>query len=134
MKKLLLVSMLVLSSLSFAARGDRGGEGGDFYSLYNSAYQASGNPTMHKELGIEDGEAEKVKTIINDGWYKLKVLEADKLKEVFAIDKLLVDGEGNQKKIQSHMGKINDISDKMEKAYDDMKAELSKIMDVDKLK
>ena len=134
MKKLLLVSMLVLSSLSFAARGDKGSEGGDFYSLYNSAYEASGNPTMHKELGIEDGEVEKVKSIINNCWYNLKVLEADKLKEVFAVDMLLVDGEGNRDKIKGHMSAINDINVKMDKEYNDMKAKLGEIMDVDKLK
>ena len=133
MKKMVLVLMLVvLSSLSFAARGDKG-EGADFYSLYNSAYEASGNPTMHKDLGIETGEVEKVKSIINKGWYDIKILEADKLKEVFAIDKYLVDGEGNRDKIKKHMDEIRKISDKMDKVYEDMKAELNKIMHVDKL-
>lgn len=134
MKKMFLVLMLVvLSSLSFAARGDKGGEGGDFYSLYNSAYEAAGTPTMHKDLGMENGDAEKVKSIINKGWYEIKILETDKLKEVFAIDMYLVDGPGNQKKIQGHLEKIRKISDEMDKVYDKMKADLSKVMDVDKL-
>lgn len=133
MKKMFLVLMLVvLSSLSFAARRDNG-SGADFYSLYNSAYEAAGTPTMHKDLGMENGDAEKVKSIINNGWYEIKVLETDKLKEVFAIDKLLVDGPGNQKKIESHLEKISKISDKMEKVFEDMKADLGEVMDVDKL-
>lgn len=133
MKKMFLVLMLVvLSSLSFADRGDKG-SGSDFYSLYNSAYEASGNPSMHKDYGIENDEAEKVRSIINKGWYEIKLLEVDKLKEVFAIDMLLVDGPGNQKKVQNHLEKIRKISDKMSKVHDDTKAELNEVMDVDKL-
>lgn len=132
MKKVLLIAMLVvLSSLSFAKRG---GEGDDFFSLYNSAYTAVETPGMHKEVNMKADEVDKVKDIINKGWYDIKILEVDKLKHVFAIDKLLVDGAGNKGKIDDHIAEIHKISDKMEKVYNDTRAELKKHIDVDKLK
>ena len=133
MKKTLLILMLVvLSSLSFAARGDKGE--GDFYSLYNEAYTAVETPGMHKNVGLKEGHGKMVKDIINKGWYEIKILEVEKLKHVFAIDKLLVDGQGNKKKIDEHIAEIRKISDKMEKVYNDTRAELKKHIDVDKLK
>jgi len=122
----------VLSSLSFAARGDKGE--GDFYSLYNEAYTAVETPGMHKEVNMKADEVDKVKNIINKGWYDIKILEVDKLKHVFAIDKLLVDGAGNKEKIDEHIAEIHKISDKMEKVYNDTRAELKKHINVDKLK
>ena len=133
MKKMFLVLMLVvLSSLAFAARGDKG-QGGDFYSLYDSAYTAVETPEMHKEYGVKNGDAEKVKDIINKGWYDMKMLEADKLKHVFTIDKYMIDGAGNKEKVESEMDKIQEIGEKMTKVYEDTKKELSKVMHADKL-
>lgn len=135
MKKMLLIVMLVvMSAMSFAARGDRSGESSDFYNLYNSAYNAVETPDMHKELGMSKDDMKMVKDIINKGWYEIKMLEADKLKEVFAIDKLMIDGPGNKEKIDEHFKKIEEISAKMTKIYEDTQKELRKHIDVDKLK
>jgi len=134
MKKTLLILMLVvLSSLSFAARGDRG-EGEDFFALYNDAYTAVETPGMHKEIGLEEKNIQIVKDIINKGWYEMKMLEADKLKEVFAVDALLIDGPGNKSKIDKHFDNIRKINDKMTKIKEDTKKECDKHMDFSKMK
>jgi len=131
MKKILLVLMMVvLTSLSFARDRDNA----DFYDLYNEAYTAAETPGMHKDVGMKKDDVQVVRDIINKGWYEIKSLEADKLKEVFAIDKLLVDGPGNKKKIDGHFEKIREISDKMEKVYDNTKKELKKHVNLDKMK
>jgi len=131
MKKILLVLMMVvLTSLSFARDRDNA----DFYDLYNEAYTAAETPGMHKDVGLDKADVEIVKNIINKGWYDLKILEADKLKEVFAIDKLLVDGPGNKEKIDGHFKKIREIDTKMEKVYNDTQKELKKHVDLDKMK
>lgn len=133
MKKVLLIAMLVVvSALSFASRGDKGE--GDFYSLYNEAYTAVETPGMHKDVNMKADEVDKVKNIINKGWYEIKILEVDKLKHVFAIDKLLVDGPGNKEKIDEHIKEIHKLNDEMEKVYNDTRNELKKHIDVDKLK
>lgn len=133
MKKVLLIAMLVVvSALSFASRGDKGE--GDFYSLYNEAYTAVETPGMHKDVNMKADEVDKVKNIINKGWYEIKILEVDKLKHVFAIDKLLVDGPGNKEKIDEHIAEIHKLNDEMEKVYNDTRNELKKHIDVDKLK
>lgn len=133
MKKMLLVLMLVvLSSLSFAQKEGR--EGDDFYTLYNEAYKAVGSPEMHKSIGLKSGEIDIVKEIINQGWYDIKMLEIEKLKHVFAIDKLLVDGEGNKDKVDEHIKELQKISDKMKKIYIDGNVELKKYIDMEKLK
>ena len=134
MKKTLLILMLVvLSSLSFAARGDHG-EGEDFFALYNDAYTAVETPGMHKEIGLEEKNIQIVKDIINKGWYEMKMLEADKLKEVFAVDALLIDGPGNKSKIDKHFDNIRKINDKMTKIKEDTKKECDKHMDFSKMK
>ncbi|GLI57440.1 hypothetical protein PM10SUCC1_29540 [Propionigenium maris DSM 9537] len=134
MKKTLLILMfVVLSSLSFAARGDKG-SGEDFYSLYNSAYKAVETPGMHKNVGLKEGHGKMVKDIINKGWYDIKMLEVEKLKHVFAIDKLLVDGPGNKEKIDEHIAEIRKIKEKMDKVYEDTKKECEKHMDFSKMK
>ncbi len=133
MKKTLLILMLVvLSSLSFAARGDKGE--GDFYSLYNEAYTAVETPGMHKNVGLKEGHGKMVKDIINKGWYDIKMLEVEKLKHVFAIDKLLVEGPGNKEKIDEHIAEIRKIKEKMNKVYEDTKKECEKHMDFSKMK
>jgi len=133
MKKMLLVLMLVvLSSFAFAARGDKGE--GDFFQLYNEAYTAVETPGMHKSVGLEANELQIVKDLINKGWYEMKMLEADKLKEVFAVDKLLIDGPGNKGQIDKHFANIRKINDKMEKVYADTKKECEKHMDFSKMK
>jgi len=134
MKKTLLILMLVvLSSLSFAARGDHG-EGEDFFALYNDAYTAVETPGMHKEIGLEEKNIQVVKDLINKGWYEMKMLEADKLKEVFAVDKLLIEGPGNKNKIDEHLAKIRKINEKMDKVYADTKKECEKHIDFSKIK
>ncbi len=133
MKKILLILMLVvLSSLTFAARGDKGE--GDFYTLYHEAYTAVETPGMHKDVGLEAGHGKMVKDIINKGWYEIKILEVDKLKHVFAIDKLLVDGPGNKEKIAEHIAEIRKINEKMDKVYADTKKECEKHMNFSKMK
>lgn len=131
MKKMLLIGLLVASSaISFS----KSGEGDGFYNLYQMTHTAVETPEMHKDLGMDENEKTIVKNIINDGWYDLKVLEADKLKEVFAIDKLMIDGPGNKKDIDKHFAEIEKISEKMEKVYNNARTELKKYIDVDKLK
>ncbi len=131
MKKILLVLMLVvLTSLSFARERDND----DFYDLYNEAYTAVETPEMHKDIKMKKESVDVVRDIINKGWYDIKILEAEKLKEVFAIDKLLVDGSGNKEKVNGHFEKIREINAKMEKIYNDTKKELKKHVDLDKMK
>ena len=134
MKKMLLVLMLVvLSSFAFAARGDHG-EGEDFFALYNDTHTAVYREDMHKDIGLEKDEIQIVKDIINKGWYEMKMLEADKLKEVFAVDALLIDGPGNKSKIDKHFDNMRKIQDKMEKIYTDTDKELAKHVDLSKMK
>lgn len=131
MKKILMVAMMVvLTSLSLARDRDNA----DFYDLYNEAYRAVETPGMHKEIGMDKDEIEIVKNIINKGWYELKILEADKLREVFAIDKLLIDGPGNREKIDDHFKRIREINAEMDKIYSDTGRELKKHIDLDKAK
>ncbi len=131
MKKILLVLMMVvLTSLSLARDRDNA----DFYDLYNEAYRAVETPGMHKDIGMEGDEVEIVKNIINKGWYELKILEADKLMEVFAIDKLLIDGPGNREKIDEHFKRIREINAEMDRVYNDTGKELKKHIDLDKAK
>lgn len=131
MKKILLVVMMVvLTSFSFARDRDNA----DFYDLYNEAYRAVETPGMHKEIGMKEDEIEIVKNIINNGWYEIKMLEAEKLKEVFAIDKLLIDGPGNKEKIDEHFDKIREINAKMDNTYNDTGKELKKHINLDKMK
>ncbi len=131
MKKILLVLMMVvLTSLSFAKER----ENDDFYDLYNEAYTAVETPGMHKQVGMNEADVDIVRNIINKGWYELKTLEVDKLKEVFAIDKLLIDGPGNKEKVDSHFEKIRDIDARMEKVYSDTTKELNKYVDLDKMR
>ena len=131
MKKILLVLMMVvLASFSFGRDRDNA----DFYDLYNEAYRAVETPGMHKEIGMSKDEVEVVKDIINNGWYEIKMLEVEKLKEVFAIDKLLIDGPGNKEKIDEHFKVIGEINDKMEKIYNDTGKELKKHINLDKMK
>lgn len=133
MKKTLLILMLVvLSSLSFASRGDKGE--GDFFTLYQEAYSAVETPGMHKDVGLEKKEVQMVRDIINKGWYEMKMLEADKLKEVFAVDKLLIEGPGNKNKIDEHLANIRKINEKMDKVYADTKKECEKHIDFSKIK
>ncbi|GLI57649.1 hypothetical protein PM10SUCC1_31630 [Propionigenium maris DSM 9537] len=131
MKKILLVLMMViLTSLSLARDRDNA----DFYDLYNEAYRAVETPGMHKDIGMEADEVEIVKNIINKGWYELKIMEADKLREVFAIDKLLIDGPGNREKIDGHFKRIREINAEMDRVYNDTGRELKKHIDLDKAK
>ncbi len=133
MKKLLLIAMLaVLSCLSFAKEG---GEGDDFFSLYNEASKAVNSPEMQKEVGMTDDEKDMIKDIINNGWYKIKMLEAEKLKQVFEIDRILIDGENGKtkEKVDKHFAEIKKINEKASKIYYDTKAELHKYIDTEKL-
>ena len=131
MKKTLLVLILVvLSSFSFAERRNRND---DPYDLYKNVYKAVESPEMHKSIDMKSDEIQIVKDIINKAWYELKVLEVEKLKHVFAIDKLLMDGPGNKEKIDEHFEEIIKISDQMTKIYENTKQELRKHIDVDKL-
>lgn len=129
-KTLLVLMMVVLTSFSFARDRDNA----DFYDLYNEAYRAVETPGVHKEIGMNKGEIEVVKNIINNGWYEIKMLEAEKLKEVFAIDKLLIDGPGNKERIDEHFKGIREINDKMEKIYNETNKELKKHINLDKMK
>ncbi len=131
MKKILLIlMMIVLTSLSFARERDND----DFYDLYREAYTAVETPGMHKDIGMKKESVDVVRNIINKGWYDIKILEAEKLKEVFAIDKLLIDGPGNKEKIDAHLRKIRELSDKKKKIYNDTNEELKKHMNLDKMK
>lgn len=131
MKKMLLVLMMVVLT-SFSLARDR--DNADFYDLYNEAYRAVETPGMHKDIGMDKDEVEVVKNIINKGWYELKILEADKLREVFAIDKLLIEGPGNREKIDGHFKRIREINAEMDRIYNDTGKELKKYIDLDKMK
>ncbi len=131
MKKVLLILMMVvLTSLSFARERDND----DFYDLYREAYTAVETPGMHKDIGMKKESVDVVRDIINKGWYDIKMLEAEKLKEVFAIDKLLIDGPGNKEKIDAHLRKIRELNDQKKKIYNDTNEELKKHMNLDKMK
>lgn len=133
-KILLIVMLMVMSAVSFAVRGDRSQESSDFYNLYSETYNAVESPDMHDKIGISKDEMKVVKDIINNGWYKIKLLEVDKLKEVFAIDKLMMDGPGNREAINKYFEKIEEISAQMTKVYEDTQKELKKHIDMDKMK
>lgn len=133
MKKLLLIAMLaVLSCLSFAKEG---GDGDDFFSLYNEASKAVNSPEMQREIGMSSDEKDMIKDIINDGWYKIKMLEAEKLQEVFKIDKILINGDDakEKSKVEKHFAEIKKINDKVKKTYYDTKDQLNKYIDTEKM-
>lgn len=136
MKKglLLFIMITLVTSLSFAR--DRGSEDRerDFYELHQLANNMVMTPEKHAEMGMDQEEVAVVKDIINKGWYEMKLLEADKLKEVFAIDRLLIGGVENKGKLDKHFKKIKGIDEKMAKLHKDTMKKLSSYIDVEKLK
>jgi hypothetical protein len=131
MKKIIILMLVVFSTFSFAAHGEI--EDGDYFELYREAYNAVETPETHEKIGLKKENIKEVRTIINKGWYDIKMLEAEKLKEIFAIDKLLIDGPGNKEKIDEHLKKIKKINDQKKKIYYETKEEVKKHADLTKL-